>query len=308
MNRTTFNKSVVPGLFAFMIDGYKNLAAKMGWKEILNGGTRGSRRAYEEAAYAAGMGLFAHKPESQPIEYDEMIQGPTKRWTHKTYALGVKISEELIEDSLYPDIPTQMRQLTEELGRSAAETLSILSWDMINGGNLTTSHTDASGEALFSNTHSYLQGGTWSNLLTPAADLSATSLQTAIDNFETTKDEAGRYQILKAGKIYVHPSNAWKAKELLNSAFDPESANNAINAIKERNLRLVVSPYLTDTDAFTLEAPAANRMLGIIAFMRRKLTFAKDGDFETGDAKFKGTFRYSIECAKASNFYHSAGA
>jgi len=308
MNRTTFNKAVVPGLFAYMIDGYKNLAAKEQWKRILNGGTRGSKRAYEEAVYAAGLGLWAHKPEGSAISYDEFTQGPTKRWTHKTYALGVKVTEELIEDSLHNEVPTQMRQLTEELGKSAAETLAILGWDMINDGATGSNHTDANGDALFKNTHAFLTGGTWSNLLTPAADLSATSLQTSIDNFETTKDEANRYQVLKAGSLIVHPNNAWKAKELLNSAFDPESANNAVNTIKERNLSLIVSPYLTDSDAFTLMAGAANRMLGIIAFLRRRITFAKDGDFETGDAKFKGTFRFSIESAKASNLYHSAGA
>ena len=309
MNRTTFNKAVVPGLFAFMIDGYKNYAAKEDWKQVLTGGgTRGSKRAYEEAAYAAGLGNFAHKPEGQAIEYDEMVQGPTKRWTHKTYALGVKITEELIEDSLYPDIPTEMRQLTAELGRAAAETLAILAWDMLNNITATTNHTDAMSEALASNSHAGLMGGTWSNLLTPAADLSATSLQVAIDNFETTKDESGRYQVLKAGSIICHPNNAWKAKELLNSAYDPESANNAVNTIKERNLKLIVSPYYTDTDAFTLKADVANTMLGIIAFLRRKLSYAKDGDFETGDAKFKGSFRFSIESAKASNLYHSSGA
>ena len=77
MNRTTFNKAVVPGLFAFMIDGYKNLASQANWKKILNGkSARGSKRAYEEAAYAAGLGLFAYKPEGQSIEYDEFTQGP----------------------------------------------------------------------------------------------------------------------------------------------------------------------------------------------------------------------------------------
>ncbi len=309
MNRTTFNKAVVPGLFAYMMDGYKNLASKEQWKKILNGGaTRGSKRAYEEAVYAAGLGQWAHKPEGEAITYDEFVQGPTKRWTHKTYGLGVKITEELIEDSLYKEVPTEMRQLVEELGRSAAETLAILTWDMINDGPTGTNHKDANGDALFLNTHSFLAGGTWSNLLTPAADLSATALQTAIDNFETTKDEAGRYQILKAGSILVHPNNAWKAKELLNSAFDPESANNSVNTIKERNLSLIVSPYLTDTDAWTLMTQPANRMYGIVAFSRRRVTFAKDGDFETGDSKFKGTFRFSVESAKANNFYHSAGA
>lgn len=306
MNRATFNKAVVPGLFAFMIGEYKEKAGQADWKAICD--VRPSKRAYEEAAYGAGLGIFAHKPEGEGITYDDMLQGPTKKWVHKTYALGVKISEELIEDSLYPDIPTEMRSLTAELGRAAAETKCLLVWDMINNGTATTNHTDANGTALFSGSHSYISGNTWSNLLSPAADLSATSLQTAIDNFECLKDEAGRYQILKAKYLIVAPNNAWKAKELLQSAYDPESANNAVNTIKERNLQLIVSPYLTDTDAFTLMAAPANKMSGIIAFDRVGLSFARDGDFETGDAKFKGRFRFSVECAVANNFYHSQGA
>ena len=306
MNRATFNKSVVPGLFAFMISGYKKASASSDWKRICS--VRPSKRAYEEAAYAAGLGLFPHKPEGENITYDDLAQGPTKRWVHKTYSLGVKITEELIEDSLYPDIPTEMKALNTELGTSADETLAILVWDMLNNGTATTNHTTADALALFSGVHTYITGGTWSNLLSPAADLSATALQTAIDNFETTQDESGRYQVLKAKSIIVNPANAWKAKELLQSAYDPESANNAVNTIKERNLQLIVSPYYTDTDAFTLMAEPANEMSGIIAFMRRKLTFAKDGDFESGDSRFKGSFRFSIECAKSNNLYHSAGA
>jgi phage major head subunit gpT-like protein len=306
MNRATFNKAVVPGLFSFMISGYKKKAAESDWKVICT--TKPSKRAYEELAYAAGLGLFAHKPESDNINYDDMSQGPTKRWTHKTYALGIKISEELIDDSLYPSIPVEMRSLTEELGRSADETKAILVWDMINNGTATTNHTGADALALFSGSHNYINGGTWSNLLSPASDLSATALQTAIDNFETIQDESGRYQVIKAKYLICHPNNAWKAKELLNSAYDPESANNAVNTIKERNLQLVVSPYYTDTDAFTLMAEPPNVTSGIIVFERRKLAYAQDGDFESGDARFKGSFRFSVECAKADNMYHSAGA
>jgi phage major head subunit gpT-like protein len=306
MNRATFNKSVVPGLFAFMIDGYKKASTSSDWKKICS--VKTSKRAYEEAAYAAGLGIFPHKPEGEAINYDDLAQGPTKRWVHKTYALGVKITEELIEDSLYPDIPTEMKSLTKELGYSADETLALLVWDMLNNGTATTNHTGADGLALFTGSHTYIDGSTWSNLLSPAADLSATSLQTAIDNFEQLKDESGRFQVLKAKSIIVNPANAWKAKELLSSAYDPETANNAINVIKERNLQLIVSPYYTDTDGFTLMAEPANEMSGIIAYNRRKITFAQDGDFETGDSRFKGTFRFSVECAKPDNLYHSAGA
>jgi hypothetical protein len=237
-----------------------------------------------------------------------MVQGPTKRWTHKTYGLGVKISEELIEDALYPDIPTEMSDFSRELGSSAKETFEILVHDMINNGTGTSTHTDGLGGAIFSTGKARLRGGTWDNLLNPAADLSATSLQASLDTFENTRDDSGKIQIIRAKKILVNQSNAWKAKELLNSAYDPESANNSINALKERNLQLVVSPYLTDTDAFTLWAEPPHGNGGVIAFMRRKVTFAQDGDFETGDAKFKVTFRFCVEVNKANNMFHSQGA
>jgi len=306
MNRSTFNKAVVPGLFAFMINGYKDQAAGSDWRKICS--VRTSKRAYEEAAYAAGMGLFAHKPEGTAIAYDDLVQGPSKKWVHKTYSLGIKISEELIEDSLYPDIPTEMKSLSRELGKSADETLTLLVWDMLNNGTSTTNHTCADGLALFSASHVLLNADTYNNLLSPAADLSATSLQTAIDDFEMTKSDEGRYQNIKAKYLIVNPSNAWKAKELLSSTYDPESANNAVNTIKERNLQLIVSPQFTDTDAFVLMAEPANEMSGIIAYMRRKLAFASDGDFETGDFRAKGSFRFSVECAIPNNLYLSAGA
>ena len=94
----------------------------------------------------------------------------------------------------------------------------------------------------------------------------------------------------------------------MNSGYDPESANNSVNTIKERNLKMISTPYYTDTDAFTLISPPPHSNSGLIAFDREKTRFAKDGDFETGDAKFKGQFRFSIEINRPTNMYHSAGA
>ena len=309
MNRSDFNKSVVPGLFTFMSTSYKNRAKDRTSYELLSGGSpRESRRAYEESAYWGALGLIPGKGEGEPIQYDNPVQGPTKRWTHKTYGLGVRVTEELIEDSLYPEIPTEMRQLTEELGSSSTETIEILTWDIINNGTATTTHTDGLGGAIFATGKTLLRGGTWDNLLNPASDLSATALQNSLDTFENTRDDSGKIQIIRASKIFVNQANAWKAKELLNSAYDPESGNNSINAIKERNLRLVVSPYFTDTDAFLLWAEPPHSNAGIIAFMRRPVSFAQDGDFNTGDALFKSTFRYSVEVNKPNNVFYSAGA
>ena len=311
MNRTQFNKSTVPGLFSFALDSFKPRSGEGElWRQVVEaaGSVRPSNRAYEESAYYAGLGTIPGKPEGEPIAYDDLVQGPTKRWTHRTFGLGIRITEEMIEDSLYPNIPTEMESFMRELGASSRETLTLLTFDIYNSGTATTSHTGADGLALFATNHPSLRGGTWSNLLSPAADLSATSLQTALDGFENTKDDTGKIQMIKASNILVNPSNAWKAKELLNSTYDPESPNNAINALKERNLQLISTAYYTDTDAFTLIAKPPIPTGGTVAFLRRKPTFARDGDFQTGDALFKTTFRFSIEASKLNNVFHSAGA
>lgn len=306
MNRSTFNKAVVPGLFSLMVDSYKPRAGQEEWRQVVSS-VKTSKRAYEESAYFAGLGNLARKPEGEPIAYDDLVQGPTKRWTHTTYALGARITEELIEDSLYEDIG-EMETISQELGSSARETLNVLTFDMYNSGTATTSHTAGDALALFSSAHVALRGGTWSNLLSPASDLSATSLQTAIQTFETQKDDTGKYQTIRPSKILVNPTNEWKARELLQSTYDPESPNNSVNTIRSRNLQLIVSPYYTDTDAFTLIAEPPSSNGGFIAYMRRKVSFARDGDFQTGDALFKVTFRFSVECNKPNHLFHSAGA
>jgi hypothetical protein len=308
MNRSQFNKAVVPGLFAFAVDSYRRKEEESIGKKLVGGKYRGSNRAYEDTAYFGGLGFPVVKPEGKEITYDDFVQGPQKRWMHVTYGLGTRITEEMIEDCLYGDIPTSMQSQSTELGSSFGELLEILIHDMINNGTSTTNHTAGDGLALFSASHTNLRGGTWSNILTPAADLSATSLQTAIDNFTTTKDDSGKYQIIKPKYIWIHPNNAWKAYELLESGYDPESGNNSINSIRKWGLQPVVSPYLTSRTAFTLYAEPPHADGGIIAFMRRKFSVKQDSDFETGDLKFKGTMRFSVECNKPNNLYHSAGA
>lgn len=311
MNRSQFQKVVVPGLFSFAMDSYRPQSGEGElWREVVEacGSVKSSRRAYEESAYYAGLGSVPAKPEGEPIGYDEMVQGPTKRWTHKTYALGIRCTEELIDDALYPDLPTEMEAFSRELGVSWRETKTLLVFDIFNSGTGTTTHTAGDALAIFSGSHTRLRGGTWSNLLSPAADLSATSLQSALDSFENTRDDTGRLQMIKAQVILVNPSNAWKAKELLNSAYDPESANNSINVLKERNLRLISTSYYSDTDAFTLLAKPPMSNGGLIAYDRRPATFAQDGDFQTGDFLAKVTARFSVEVNKPNGLFHSAGA
>lgn len=308
MNRSQFNKAVVPGLFSFSLESYRHKEEESVWKKIVGGKARSSDRMYEDTAYFGGLGFPVVKPEGKEITYDDVVQGPQKRWVHITYGLGMRITEEMIEDTLYGDIPTTMESQSKELGISFGELLEVLVHDIINNGTSTTNHTAGDGLAIFSASHTSLRGGTWSNLMNPAADLSATSLQTAIDNFTTTKDDSGRYQIIKPKLLFVHPNNAWKAYELLESGYDPESPNNSINSIRKWGLQPIVSPYLTGRTAFTLYSEPPHSDGGVIAFMRRKFNVKQDSDFETGDLKIKATMRFSVECNKPNNFYHSSGA
>lgn len=308
MNRAQFNKSVVPGLFAFAVDSYRLKEKEATWKKIVGGEARTSDRAYEDSAYFGGIGLPVIKPEGKEISYDDFIQGSSKRWLHITYGLGTRVTEEQVEDCLYGDIPTSMSGQSKELGNTFGELFEVLVHDIINNGTSTTNHTAGDGKAVFASDHVLLRGGTWSNVMSPAADLSATSLQTAIDNFCLTKNDANRFQIIKPKYIFIHPNNAWKAAELLESGYDPESANNSINSIKKWGLQPIISPYLTSRTAFTLWAEPAHSDGGVIAFMRRKFKVVQDSDFETGDLKFKATARFSVEVNKPNNMYHSAGA
>jgi phage major head subunit gpT-like protein len=300
MNRATFSKSVVPGLFAFMNSA---LTRRPKYYDRISK-VKTSKKAYEESAYFAGLGLFPEKPEGEQIAYDSFIQGPIKRWVAKTYGLGLKISEELIEDSLYPDVPSEMGEMTKELGNSAAETMELIVHDMFNNGTATTNHTAGDGLALFSTVHKSLNGATWSNRSAADGALAAATLRQAFLDFENTLSDRGIQQVQKPKYLLVPPALEYTARELVHSTYTPEDNNNSINTLQSRNLEILMSPFLTSSTGWGL--------LGednpIITFMRRSPKFAQDGDFETGDAKFKGTFRMSVECNKPIGIYWNAGA
>lgn len=300
MNRATFSKSVVPGLFSFMNSA---LTRRPKFYDKITT-VKTSKKAYEESAYFAGLGLMPEKPEGEQISYDQFIQGPTKRWINKTFGLGIRISEELIDDSLYPDVPSNMGDMSKELGNSAAETMEVLIHDIFNSGTVTTTHTAGDGLAVFSTVHKALNNATWANRSASDASLSATSLKQGFIDFENVLSDRGIQQVQKPAVLLVPPTLEFTARELIHSQYDPETGNNAINSIQSRGLTLLVDPFLTSTTAWFI--------LGdnnpIVTFIRRAPKFAQDGDFETGDAKFKGTFRLSCEVNKPIGVYMNKGA
>ncbi len=300
MNRATFSKSVVPGLFAFMNSA---LARRPKYYDRITT-VKTSKKAYEESAYFGGLGLMPEKIEGEQISYDEFIQGPTKRWVHKTYGLGIRITEELIEDSLYPDVPTEMGDMSKELGNSGAETMEVLAHDLFNSGTVTTTHTAGDALAIFSTVHKSLNGATWANRSSSDATLSATSLRQGFIDFENVLSDRGIQQVQVPKVLLVPPALEFTARELIHSTYDPETGNNSINPIQSRNLTLLVDPYLTSSTGWFLIGDKNP----LITFMRRAPKYAQDGDFNTGDALFKGTFRASFETNKPIGVYMNKGA
>jgi hypothetical protein len=300
-NRSLFSSAYVPGLFALMTEEYKRFPEV--WRELVK--VERSDKAKEECAYMSGIGLVPKKGEGDAVSFDARLQGPTKTWVHDTYALGMRITEEAIEDDLY----NVMRDGARELGVSARETRHIAVAEIFNTGFVTTYHTAGDGFAPFYTLHTRLDGGTWSNQATASA-LSYSTLQSAILAFESQVDHRGKKIMQTPMTLLVPPELEFKALELMETVGQPENANNTINAVKRArpSIRLVVWPYLTSATAWFLIGDNAKMSTGLIHFERVGVTFGKEGDFDTGDAKFKTRFRISTEVNHPIGLYGNAGA
>lgn len=299
--RSRFSKSIVPGLFALMTEEYKRYPEV--WRDLVD--VRSSKRAYEENAWMTGYGVVPIKAEGAALTYDARVQGYTKRWTHNTSAMGARITEEAIEDDLYG----VMRSAAKDLGVAARETRHIRVAAIFNTGFGTGTHSAGDGLAIFSGSHTWPTGSTWSNLATASA-LSYSTLQAAILAFEAKTDARGKKFMQTPTTLLVPPALEMKARQLLESVGTPEDANNSINAIKSGRprLRMVVWNHLTSPTAWFLLGEKAQRDDGLIVFERVGVSFTREGDFDTGDAKFKVRWRDSVEVNNPIELYGNAGA
>jgi len=291
--RSTFNNYIQRMLFGVALDTFKQQPQT--WKEWMV--MRTSKNAYEESGYISGYGHLANKMEGQGFDTDARIQGPIKRWTHATWALAARISQEAIEDMKWGI----MGQISKQLSMSAVATQHILAARMLMTGTETTYHTAGDGLALFASNHTRLDGGTWSNVAFGAAPTEV-SLSAAIQNFENIKDHRGKSYENKAQTIICGPSLEFDFEKLLGSEFEPETANNAVNAVKRRRkLKLVVEPEITD-DRWFVMGPK-DKDVGFIHFDRIKPTMSRHGDPDTGDAVFVVRTRFSNECNDPRSMY-----
>jgi phage major head subunit gpT-like protein len=287
VSRTTgFSNLLAPGLHEIFFNQYNQWPDE--YSQIFN--VMNSTRAYEEDAEVAGLGKLVSKGEGVSVTYDDPMQSTNKqKYTHSAFGLGFRVTEELHADDLYGII----KKMPASLARSAKQTTEVESFSVLNNA-FNSAKTGLDGVELCSTAHPNiaLGGGPYSNRLATDADLSITSLQAAIELMESTTDDRDMNIMLKPKMLIIAPSNKWMARELLNSEKKPHTADNEINALSDEELKYFVGHYLTDSDAWFLVTDKTDHHLNF--FWRKKVAFDNSDDFDSGDAKFKATMRFSV--------------
>jgi len=300
ISRMQLVKELEPGLnalFGLEYDRYENQNA-----EIFE--TESSDRAFEEEVMLGGFANAAVKPEGQGVVYDDAQETYTARYTNETIALAFSLTEEAVEDNLYDKISTRY---TKALARSMANTKQVKGSNVLN--NSTTGGATAGGDgvALLSAAHPTLSGNQ-TNLLATAADLNETSLEAALIEIAQMKDERGLKIALRGMKLILPVNLQFVAERLLNSAGRVGTADNDINAIKSMGMvpqGYVINNFLVDTDAWYVKTDAPN---GMKHFTRAPIRTAMEGDFDTGNVRYKARERYSFGWSDWRGIFGTPGA
>ena len=299
ISRAQLVKELEPGLNALFGLEYRNYADEAA--EIFD--TESSDRAFEEEVMLSGFGNAAVKPEGQGVSFDDAQETFTARYTNETIALAFAITEEAIEDNLYDRLASRY---TKALARSMANTKQIKGAAVLNNG-FNATYAGGDGVALFSTAHPTLSG-TFSNTLATAADLNETSLEQSLIDIAAFTDERG-LKIAARGTKLVVPSNLqFTSDRLLNTQGRVGTADNDINAIKNMGMipqGYTVNHYLTDTDAFFIKTDVPN---GLKHFMRTPIKTTMEGDFDTGNVRYKARERYVFGFSDPRGVFGSPGA
>jgi len=300
ISRMQLVKELEPGLnalFGLEYDRYENQHT-----EIFD--NESSDRAFEEEVMLGGFGNAEVKPEGSGVTYEDAQETFTARYTHETVALAFALTEEAVEDNLYDKISTRY---TKALARSMANTKQVKGSNVLN--NSTTGGATAGGDgvALLSAAHPTLSGNQ-TNLLGTAADLNETSLETALIEISQMKDERGLKIALRGMKMILPVNLQFVAERLLNSAGRVGTADNDINAIRSLGMvpeGYVINNFLVDTDAWYVKTDAPN---GLKHFTRAPIRTAMEGDFDTGNVRYKARERYSFGWSDWRGIFGTPGA
>ena len=300
ISRQQLAKELEPGLnalFGLEYQNYENQHTEI--YEIEN-----SDRAFEEEVMLSGFANAAVKAEGSAVTFDTANEAFTSRYTHETIALAFAITEEAIEDNLYDRIATRY---TKALARSMAQTKQIKAANVLNNG-FNSSFPGGDGKELFATDHPTQSAGTLANELSTSADLSETSLEQAMIDIAAFKDERG-FKIAARGLKLIIPSELqFTAERILRSPARVGTADNDLNALSSKGMLpqgYVVNNYLTDTDAFFIKTDVPN---GMKMFNRANLKTAMEGDFDTGNVRYKARERYSFGFSDWRGMFGSPGA
>jgi hypothetical protein len=294
-------KQLLPGLNALFGLKYETYAEQH--KEIYD--TETSERSFEEETKLSGFSAAPVKDEGSALNYDNAQETWTARYNHETIALGFSLTEEAIEDNLYDSLSARY---VAALARAMAYTKQVKAASILNNGFTGGTYAGGDGVALFSNAHPLVSGGTNSNIPAVAADLNETSLENAVIQIAAWTDERGLLIAAKPVKLFVPPALQFVATRLLETKLRVGTADNDINAIENNGSipeGYTVNNYFTDTNAWFLKTDVPN---GMKHFIRTPMSNSMDGDFDTGNVRYKARERYSFGYSDPLGMYGSAGA
>ena len=299
ISRGQLVKELEPGLNALFGLEYKNYASEHA--DIFD--TENSDRAFEEEVMLSGFANASVKPEGSSVNYDTAQESFTARYTHETLALAFSITEEAIEDNLYDRLASRY---TKALARSMANAKQVKGANVLNNA-FDSSFTGGDGVELCSAVHPII-AGTFKNELSTSADLNETSLEQALIDIAAMTDERGLKIAAKGVKMIIPSALQFTAERLMKSTGRTGTADNDINAVANMGMipqGYVVNHYLTDTDAFFIKTDVPN---GLKMFVRAPVKTSMEGDFETGNVRYKARERYSFGFSDPRGIFGSPGA
>ena len=300
ISRAQLAKELEPGLnalFGMEYDRYENEHA-----EIFD--TESSDRAFEEEVLIVGFGNASVKSEGQGVQFDSATEGFTARYTHETVALAFALTEEAVEDNLYDRLGARY---TKALARSMAHTKQVKAANVLNNA-FSSSYTGGDGVSLINTAHTLADGGSLANRQTTMADLNETSLENALISISTFVDDRNMILALRGMKMIVPPQLQFVADRLLETPGRVGTADNDINAVKNMGLLpegYTVNHFLTDTDAWFLRTDCPD---GFKHFERTPISTSMEGDFDTGNVRYKARERYSFGWSNPRCVFGSQGA
>ena len=300
ISRAQLLKELLPGLNALFGLEYARYGEEH--KEIFD--TETSERSFEEETKLSGFSAAPVKNEGSAIAYDNAQEVFTARYNHETIAQGFSLTEEAVEDNLYDSLSSRY---TKALARSMAYTKQVKAAAILNNG-FDTDYAGGDGQPLFSASHPLVSGGSNSNLSSTGADLNETSLEAAVIQIAAWTDERGLLIAAKPRKLVVPPALMFIATRILETELRVSTADNDINALKSNGSipeGYTVNHFLTDTDAWFLTTDVPN---GLKHFVRTPLATSMDGDFDTGNVRYKARERYSFGYSDALGMYGSDGS